>query len=118
MAGSVLFAVVFALSGGLPVFALAWIRNRLVESLGWVGMVKITSRWFSFFSYGTVMGILSLSYLFGDAASRQFLAILIAHGLGWGAIFFHASRALLVLFIFHALFLIVTPAHIPRTNPH
>jgi sugar phosphate permease len=43
MAGSVLFTVVFALSGGIPLFTLAWIGNRLVQSLGWVGMVKISS---------------------------------------------------------------------------
>ena len=83
MAGSVLFTAVFALSGTMPLFTLAWIGNRAVQSLGWVGMVKISSRWFSFSSYGTVMGIISLSYLFGDAASRQFMAILIGHGVGW-----------------------------------
>jgi sugar phosphate permease len=85
MAGSVLFTVVFALSGGIPLFTLAWTGNRLVQSLGWVGMVKISSRWFSFSSYGTVMGIVSLSFLFGDAAARQFLAVLIAVSGGAGS---------------------------------
>ena len=36
-----------------------------LQSLGWAGLVKVTSRWFSFSTYGTVMAILSLSYLFG-----------------------------------------------------
>jgi sugar phosphate permease len=118
MAGSVLFTVVFALGGGIPLFTLAWIGNRLVQSLGWVGMVKISSRWFSFSSYGTVMGILSLSYLFGDAAARQFLAILIGHGFGWRGIFFTAAGVLVILLIVNALLLKDMPAQIGEAEPH
>ena len=70
MFGSILFTVLFMLGGGFPIFTLAWVGNRLVQSLGWVGMVKVTSRWFSYTTYGGVMGVLSLSYLFGDAVSR------------------------------------------------
>jgi OPA family glycerol-3-phosphate transporter-like MFS transporter len=121
MAGSVVFTVLFALSGGIPLFTLAWIGNRLVQSLGWVGMVKISSRWFSFSSYGTVMGIVSLSFLFGDAAARQFLAILIDHGLGWRGIFFTAGGVLVSLLIVNALLLKDTPGEIgeaePQANP-
>jgi sugar phosphate permease len=69
MAGSVLFTLLFALGGGLPLLTLASLGNRCVRSLGWAGMVKVTSRWFSYHTYGTVMGIISLSFLFGDAAS-------------------------------------------------
>ena len=66
------------MEGTIPIFTLAWMSNRLVQSrLGWAGMVKITSRWFSDSTYGTVMGIISLSYLFGDAASREFMSVLI-----------------------------------------
>src|SRR5215469_16968077 len=73
MLGSVLCILVFAFSGAVPLFTLAWVGNRLVQSLGWVGMVKVSSRWFSYRSYGTVMAVISLSFLFGDAASRTFL---------------------------------------------
>jgi sugar phosphate permease len=121
MAGSVLFTVVFALSGGIPLFTFAWIGNRLVQSLGWVGMVKISSRWFSFSSYGTVMGIVSLSFLFGDAAARQFLAILIDRGLGWRGIFFTAAGVLVSLLIVNGVLLRDTPGEIgeaePQANP-
>ncbi|MGO9403403.1 MAG: MFS transporter [Terriglobales bacterium] len=86
MIGSTAFTLLFALAGGLPLFSLAWIGNRLVQSLGWGGMVKISSRWFSYHRYGTVMGIISLSFLFGDAISRTFMAWLIGHGLGWRGI--------------------------------
>ena len=37
MAGSIVFTIVFALSGGFPLFTMAWIGNRLFQSqgLGW-----------------------------------------------------------------------------------
>ena len=43
MAGAVAFTLLFAAGGGLPVFTLAWVGNRLVQSFGWAGLVKITS---------------------------------------------------------------------------
>jgi sugar phosphate permease len=87
MGGSILFTILFSFGGGLPVFTLAWIGNRLVQSTGWAAMVKIASRWFSYSSYGAVMGTISLSYLFGDAAARQFMGFLIGYGFGWRAVF-------------------------------
>jgi hypothetical protein len=41
MCGAVTFTVVFSLAGGLPIFTLAWIGNRLVQSMGWAGVVKV-----------------------------------------------------------------------------
>src|SRR5271165_3837273 len=61
MAGAVVCTVLIPLGGSLPVFTMVWFTNRLVQSLGWPGMIKITSRWFSFSTYGTVMGVISLS---------------------------------------------------------
>lgn len=81
MAGAVICTMLFTLGGSVPVFTLVWFANRLVQSLGWPGMVKITSRWFPHSRYGTVMGIISLSFLFGDAAVRQFMGLLISSGL-------------------------------------
>ena len=117
MAGSVFFTVVFALSGGIPLFTLAWIGNRLVQSFGWAGMVKISSRWFSYSSYGTIMGIVSLSFLFGDAASRQFLAILIDYGFGWRGLFFIAAGVLLFWVIVNTALLKDTPREIREEEP-
>src|ERR1700761_7709189 len=45
MFGSIVFTVLFMLGGGFPIFTLAWVGNRLVQSLGWAGMIKVTSRW-------------------------------------------------------------------------
>jgi sugar phosphate permease len=97
MAGSVVFTLLFAASGSLPIFTLAWMGNRVVQSLGWAGAVKITSKWFAFRQYGTVMAIISLSYLFGDALARQFMGMLIAQGLGWRGVFAVGALVLAVL---------------------
>jgi len=121
MAGSVVFTVLFGLAGGIPMFTLAWIGNRFVQSLGWAGMVKITSKWFSYSAYGTVMGIISLSFLFGDAASRQLMSKLIAHGFGWRGVFYFAAATLAALLVLNALLLKETPARLgfaePPVNP-
>ena len=58
----------------------------------WTGMVKITGKWFSFSSYGTAMGVVSLSYLFGDAAARRFMGWLLEAGLGWREVFWRGRR--------------------------
>lgn len=117
MAGSVFFTLLFALGGGLPLFTLAWVGNRFVQSWGWAGMVKIASRWSSYRTYGTVMGILSLSFLFGDAASRAFLAWLITEGLGWRGIFGVAAATLLLLFFVNLALLRETPSAIGESEP-
>ena len=121
MAGSVLFTFLFACSGGLPLFTLAWIGNRGIQSLGWAGIVKITSKWFSFATYGTAMGIISLSFLFGDAAARQFMAALIAHGFGWRGIFWTAGAVLASLLVLNLLLIVESPRELrlpePRVNP-
>jgi OPA family glycerol-3-phosphate transporter-like MFS transporter len=115
------FTVAFGLAGGIPMFTLAWMGNRAVQSMGWAGMVKITSRWFSYSTYGAAMGVVSLSYLFGDAASREFMARLIDAGLGWRAVFFAAAGTLALLFAATLLLLKETPARMgfaePPANP-
>jgi sugar phosphate permease len=121
MAGAIVFTVLFGLAGGIPIFTLAWMGNRLVQSTGWAGMVKITSRWFSYSTYGTVMGIISLSYLFGDAAAREFLSLLIGAGVGWRGLFYAAAATLGALLLMNLFWLKETPERIgfpePPANP-
>jgi sugar phosphate permease len=117
MGGSVLFTLLFSLGGGIPIFTLAWVGNRLVQSTGWAGMVKITSRWFSYSSYGAAMGVISLSYLFGDAAARQFMGFLIGHGFGWRSVFQVAAGTLFVIFIANLLLLKESRAQIGMEEP-
>jgi len=121
MAGSVLFTFLFAISGGIPLFTLAWMGNRAVQSLGWAGVVKITSKWFSFSKYGSVMGVISLSFLFGDALSRQFMSALLAHGLGWRGVFYCAGGVLTALLAINLLLVKESPRELglrePAVNP-
>jgi OPA family glycerol-3-phosphate transporter-like MFS transporter len=121
MAGSVVFTILFAMSGGFPIFTLAWIGNRLFQSQGWAGLVKVSSRWFSYSTYGTVMAFVSLSFLFGDAISRWMMSQLMAHGVGWRGVFFFAAGALTVLMLTNMLLLRDDPEErglpAPEINP-
>jgi sugar phosphate permease len=89
--GASVFTLLFATGGGLPLFTLAWAANRLTQSVGWSGLIKVSSKWFNYSSYGSIAGILSISYLVGDAAARQQMALLLAHGYGWRALFVFAA---------------------------
>jgi OPA family glycerol-3-phosphate transporter-like MFS transporter len=105
LSGALLFTIVFTLGGGFPLFTLAWIGNRLVQSIGWAGLVKVCSRWFSYKAYGTVVGVLSLSYLIGDAVAREWMSLLIARGYGWRALFYLAAIVAGVILIANLLLL-------------
>ena len=109
MLGSILFTLLFMVSGSFPLFTLAWLGNRLVQSLGWTGLVKVTSRWFSYTTYGSVMAVLSLSYLFGDAISRTIMSVLLAHGVGWRGLFATGAVLLSVLLLANVFFLRESP---------
>jgi len=121
MAGSIVFTIIFAMSGGIPLFTLAWIGNRLFQSQGWAGLVKVSSRWFSYSTYGTVMAFVSLSFLFGDAISRWMMSLLMAHGVGWRGVFFFAAGALTVLMLTNLVLLRERPEErglpAPEVNP-
>jgi OPA family glycerol-3-phosphate transporter-like MFS transporter len=121
MVGSVLFTLLFMLGGSFPIFTLAWLGNRVVQSLGWAGLVKVSSRWFSYTAYGSVMGVLSLSFLFGDAVSRAIMSVLLAHGFGWRGLFGAGAILLSVILLANLFFLRETPQayHLPapEENP-
>jgi OPA family glycerol-3-phosphate transporter-like MFS transporter len=121
MAGSVLFTLLFVLSGGFPLFTLAWVGNRLLQSTGWVGLVKVASRWFSYSTYGTVMAVLSLSFLFGDAACRWVMSELLAHGVGWRGVFLAGAGSLAALLLANLSLLRESPEErglpAPEANP-
>ena len=121
MAGSIVFTVLFAMGGGFPLFTLAWIGNRLFQSTGWVGLVKVTSRWFSYSTYGTVMAVLSLSYLFGDAGCRWVMGWLLAMGVGWRGVFLAGAGSLAALLVANLMLLRETPEErglpSPEANP-
>jgi sugar phosphate permease len=103
--GATVFTLLFAAGGGLPMFTAAWVGNRLTQSVGWAGLIKVSSRWFDYSSYGTIAGILSISYLVGDALARQQMGLLIAHGYGWRALFVFAAIVAAAMFLANLLLL-------------
>lgn len=99
LAGACVFTLWFAFGSSLPVFAIAWFGNRLTQSIAWAGLIKISSRWFDYTTYGTVIGILSISYLVGDAAARESMGLLIGHGFPWPMLFYYAAGVAGILFV-------------------
>ena len=105
LGGAIAFTLLFASGGTLPMFTIAWIGNRLTQSIGWAGLVKVCSKWFHYSSYGAIMGILSLSFLIGDAAARRSMGLLLQHGYGWRALFYFAAGVAGCTLIANLLFL-------------
>jgi sugar phosphate permease len=105
LGGATVFTLLFASGLSLPLFTLAWIGNRLTQSIAWAGLIKVSSKWFDFSSYGMILGILSISYLVGDAAARQWMGMLIEHGFGWRALFYFAGAVCGTLLVVNYFFL-------------
>jgi OPA family glycerol-3-phosphate transporter-like MFS transporter len=63
------------------------------------------------------MGVISLSYLFGDAAARWFMGLLMEAGLGWREVFVGAAGVLFLLTSANALWLKETPRDIGHEEP-
>jgi sugar phosphate permease len=117
LGGAVIFTLVFAAGGSLPVFGIAWIGNRLTQSIGWAGVVKVASKWFGYSSYGAVLGVLSLSFLIGDAAARRAMGALIQHGYGWRTLFCFAAAVAGIVLIANLLFLRESRVEAGYTEP-
>src|SRR5271156_5044723 len=105
LGGATAFTLLFASGLSLPLFTMAWIGNRLTQSIAWAGLVKVSSKWFDYSSYGMIIGILSISYLVGDAAARQWMGMLIDHGYGWRTLFFFAGAVAALFLVVNYFFL-------------
>jgi sugar phosphate permease len=121
LGGAIVFTLLFASKAALPVFTITWVGNRLVQSIGWAGLIKVCSRWFGYSSYGTILGIISLSFLVGDAVARRWMGSLIEHGYGWRALFFFAAVVAGVVLVANLLFLRDSRTEVgfpePQVNP-
>ncbi|MGL4422001.1 MAG: MFS transporter [Gemmataceae bacterium] len=107
---------------GMPLTALGtlfviWGLNRFVQSMGWVGLVQLAGRWYEPHRLATMMGILSLSYLLGDALARLILGALAELGLGWGGLFLSSAAILGAISLFVAVFLKTRPAQLGLPEP-
>src|SRR5262249_31681919 len=117
LGGAIAFTLLFASKGALPIFTVAWIGNRLVQSIGWAGLIKVCSRWFGYSSYGTILGIISLSFLVGDAVARRWMGSLIEHGYGWRALFCFAAAVAGAVLVANLLFLRNSRTELGFTEP-
>jgi len=100
----------------LPFFVV-WSANRFMQSMGWGGLLQIVSRWFSAGRLATVMGVLTMSYLLGDAAARLFLGSIVSMGFGWRGVFAFAAGSLGAIGIVCALFLKRRPSDLGLPEP-
>ncbi len=110
-----------------------WGVSRFFQSMGWPALVKTASRWYPLNGQATVMGILSLSFLFGDAIIRLYLGGVVWLGEhapnpwlarlnDWRAVFLIAAVSLAVIAVLTALVLRDTPRDLgleePAANPN
>jgi sugar phosphate permease len=105
LGGATAFTLIFASGLSVPLFSIAWIGNRLTQSIAWAGLIKVSSKWFDFSSYGMIIGILSISYLVGDAAARQWMGMLIEHGFGWRTLFYFGAAVAGIFLVVNFFFL-------------
>lgn len=111
--------VAFGFAGGAVAVALVVAGNRLVQAQGWGGVVKVARRWSAPAARGRVMGLLTLSYLFGDAAARAYLGAFLKWGCGWRTVAWVAAATMAAAFAAAVLLLRPSPAAVglPEFEP-
>lgn len=119
--GSVACTVAFGLGTTVALFMVAWAANRYVQSMGWVSLVKVASRWYPVHRHATVMGFLAMSYLLGDAFAKLYLGSAIALGVGWRGVFFVSAATLAAIGGIGLMTLKASPQDVgaeePEANP-
>ncbi len=117
MLASIGATVLFGFSAGFAAFMAVWCVNRFMQSMGWGALVKTASRWFPAPMMGTVLGILCLSYLFGDVIARLFLGQVVELGYGWRGVFFSAAAVLSLILIASTFLLKASPTDVGEEEP-
>ena len=117
MALSAALVVGFGFVGGAVAMLVIWGANRFVQSMGWMGLVKVTGRWFAPARLATVMGVLSLSYLFGDALARFYLGAVVMAGVGWRELFLVAAGTLSLIALVSYVTLRSSPRDVGLPEP-
>jgi OPA family glycerol-3-phosphate transporter-like MFS transporter len=107
----------FGMAGGVTLMLVLWGANRLVQSMGWLGLVRITGRWFMPGRLATVMGVLSLSYLFGAAIAQAYLSSFVKAGFAWRELFSIAAGTLVLIAVVCALVLKESPRAVGLPEP-
>ena len=105
------------ISSGFVLLALLWTANRYVQALGWGSLLKIVARWFPPHRHATAMGLLSMSYLWGDAFARFYLGKFIQGGVSWRQVFFVAAASLSGIGVAAIVLLRSSPRDIGEPEP-
>jgi OPA family glycerol-3-phosphate transporter-like MFS transporter len=113
-----IFGAAGALSPGLTVLAILYGLNRFAGAAGWGGMLKLVPSWFPPKRSGTVVGILSLSYVLGGVLATLFARQVVASHGGWRAVMGLPSLITIGIAGVCAVFVRVGPRaqSSPRTN--
>ncbi len=117
MLTSICATIAFGFATGFAAFMAIWCFNRFVQTMGWGALVKTASRWFPATLIGTVLGLLSLSYLFGDVIARLFLGTLVDLGAGWRGVFFGSAGVFAVILLGSFFLLKSSPADVGEPEP-
>lgn len=125
-------AMIVGATNAFVIFGALWALNRFAQSIGWVALVRVVGRWFSIGRHATVMGVLSLSFLLGDAFVRLVLGTTIRIGevnrdgpleilRSWPAVFGVAAGILAFTAVLTSIFLRESPRDVglpePAANP-
>jgi MFS transporter, OPA family, glycerol-3-phosphate transporter len=128
MVATVACTAAFGLSSSMPALLAIWAANRFFQSMGWNALVKTASRWYPAQRQATIMGFLSLSFLFGDAIDRGYLGTLVTIGqhssgtpwavlANWRSVFFIAAGTLVVIAIVLSFVLRSSPQDLGLEEP-
>ena len=97
-----------------------WMATRYVQSGGWPALVKVSSHWFDYHWHGSVMGVISLSYLVGDFLAKAYLGFF-ADDSDWRTIYYLAAGATVLFALMPLLLLREKPVDLglpePLANP-
>jgi sugar phosphate permease len=98
-----------AFAPGLGVLTLFYALNRFAGSAAWGAMVKLVPSWFRPARTGTVMAVLSLSYVAGGALATLLARQVLTLGGGWRAVMGVPALVLVAIAIACAGFVRVGP---------
>ncbi|MBA4291465.1 hypothetical protein C0431_00680 [bacterium] len=115
-AGAAIATVLMTILGPAALMFL-WSTNRFTQAMGWPGMVRVTGHWFPKSQFGTAMGIVSLSYLFGPFLSKTLYGYLFDLGYSWRTIFYIAAAGLIVMFLANLAILKESPDLASKSDP-
>jgi sugar phosphate permease len=101
LAGPITCNLVFGFGRELTFFAVVWALNAYFQSMGWLGLLPVMSRWYAPPETGRALALMSLSYQIGDLVARTvaagFLLFLVWHQLFWAHAAICAAVAVFVL---------------------